>query len=137
MLITTSLVGQPLPHLAQLGPVAVRVAHEAGELLEIVTRLLGVSGRFGRQGCPGGRPSQPREARRSGESCSGRAEGPRDVGIGQPRPGARLFPAWRAQALLSRVYSRFCRLGPPRLIAQGTRPATASGWRGVVLNARS
>src|SRR5712692_5765469 len=50
MPVTRSLAGQPLLHLAQLGPVAVRVACEARELLEVVTGLLRVAGGLGRLG---------------------------------------------------------------------------------------
>src|SRR2546426_4598074 len=45
--ITSLLAGQPLLRLAQLGPIAVRVPREPGELLEVLARLLRVSGELG------------------------------------------------------------------------------------------
>src|SRR5215471_13159486 len=42
--ITSSLAGQALLRLAQLGPVAVGVPRELGELLEVVPRLLRIAG---------------------------------------------------------------------------------------------
>src|SRR5215470_13195376 len=46
MPITSSLAGQTLLQLAQLGPVAVGVPRELGELLEVVSRLLRVARRL-------------------------------------------------------------------------------------------
>src|SRR5919108_3650774 len=48
--ITSLLAGQPLLRLAQLRPVAVRVPRQPGKLLEVLTRLLHVTGGFGRLG---------------------------------------------------------------------------------------
>src|SRR6266508_1061232 len=45
--ITSLLAGQPLLRLAQLGPIAVRVPREPGELFEVLARLLRVSGGLG------------------------------------------------------------------------------------------
>src|SRR5467141_1676601 len=50
--ITSSLAGQPLLRLAQLGSIAVRVPREPGELLEVLARLLRVSGDLGGLGHP-------------------------------------------------------------------------------------
>src|SRR5512144_718011 len=56
--ITSSLAGQPLLRLAQLGPIAVRVPSEPGELLEVLARLLRVTGALGGLGRPI-EPAQP------------------------------------------------------------------------------
>src|SRR5262250_318870 len=45
--ITSLLAGQALLRLAQLGPVAVAVPRELGELLEVVPRLLRITRRLG------------------------------------------------------------------------------------------
>src|SRR6266545_5308937 len=50
--ITSLLAGQPLLRLAQLGPIAVRVPREPGELFEVLARLLRVSGGLGGLGHP-------------------------------------------------------------------------------------
>src|SRR6266481_7258067 len=50
--ITSSLAGQPLLRLAQLGSIAVRVPREPGELLEVLARLLRVSRGLGGLGRP-------------------------------------------------------------------------------------
>src|SRR5256885_7737203 len=48
--VTASLARQPLLRLAQLGPIAVRVAGQTEQLLVVIACLLGVAGRLGRLG---------------------------------------------------------------------------------------
>src|SRR5215831_12535046 len=45
--ITSLVAGQPLLRLAKLGPIAVGVLRQAGQLLEVLARLFRVSRRFG------------------------------------------------------------------------------------------